>query len=157
MFALIKDDQVARYPYSVTDLKRDNPQVSFPQNMADESLLDFDVYRVYFSSQPDFDASTQRLQEIAPTYNGDAGRWEQVWQVVDKTVEDLSSETSAKAEEVRSERNRLLSESDWTQVLDAPVDQQAWLTYRHALREVPQQSGFPWEVEWPTLPDEAQA
>jgi hypothetical protein len=46
----------------------------------------------------------------------------------------------------------LLKESDWTQVADAPVDQSAWADYRQALRDVPQQSGFPQEVVWPTKP-----
>ena len=39
------------------------------------------------------------------------------------------------AERMRLHRDRLLKESDWTQVNDAPVDQQAWATYRQALRD----------------------
>ena len=53
----------------------------------------------------------------------------------------------------RSERNRLLAASDWTQVPDAPVDQQAWAEYRQALRDVPQQNGFPTDINWPTKPE----
>jgi len=52
----------------------------------------------------------------------------------------------------RSERNALLSQSDWTQVPDAPVDQSAWAGYRQALRDLPQQAGFPQEVVWPNPP-----
>ena len=55
-------------------------------------------------------------------------------------------------EEVRSQRDRLLKASDWTQVPDAPVDQQAWATYRQALRDIPQQEGFPESVVWPEKP-----
>ena len=40
-------------------------------------------------------------------------------------------------ERMRNHRDRLLKESDWTQVNDAPVDQQAWATYRQALRDFP--------------------
>lgn len=32
-------------------------------------------------------------------------------------------------------RNGLLAASDWTQLADAPVDQQAWAIYRQALRD----------------------
>jgi hypothetical protein len=53
---------------------------------------------------------------------------------------------------VRTKRNKLLAESDWTQVADAPVDQAAWATYRQELRDVPAQAGFPNAVEWPTSP-----
>jgi hypothetical protein len=55
-------------------------------------------------------------------------------------------------EEVRSMRNDKLSQSDWTQVEDAPVDQAAWATYRQALRDVPQQTGFPSNITWPEKP-----
>ena len=40
-------------------------------------------------------------------------------------------------ERMRLHRDRLLKESDWTQVADAPVDQQAWATYRQTLRDFP--------------------
>ncbi len=38
---------------------------------------------------------------------------------------------------MRIQRDRLLAESDWTQVADAPVDRQEWATYRQALRDLP--------------------
>ena len=57
------------------------------------------------------------------------------------------------AAQVRAQRNQLLSASDWTQTPDAPVDQAAWAVYRQALRDVPQQEGFPSSVVWPTEPE----
>jgi len=56
------------------------------------------------------------------------------------------------AAQARSQRDALLSQSDWTQVPDAPVDQSAWAEYRQALRDVPQQAGFPTEITWPQKP-----
>jgi hypothetical protein len=53
---------------------------------------------------------------------------------------------------VRTKRNKLLAESDWTQVADAPVDKAAWATYRQALRDITEQDGFPKEVNWPIEP-----
>jgi len=38
---------------------------------------------------------------------------------------------------MRLHRDRLLAQSDWTQVADAPVDRQAWATYRQQLRDFP--------------------
>ena len=57
------------------------------------------------------------------------------------------------ARDARATRDRLLRDSDWTQVPDAPVDQQAWAEYRQALRDVPQQAGFPTDIDWPTKPE----
>ena len=53
----------------------------------------------------------------------------------------------------RDQRNALLTQSDWTQVADAPVDQAAWATYRQALRDVPAQAGFPETIVWPIAPN----
>ena len=52
--------------------------------------------------------------------------------------------------EVRVERNRLLTDSDWTQLPDAPTDKTAWATYRQALRDITNQDD-PFNVTWPTL------
>ena len=62
------------------------------------------------------------------------------------------SEEGLLLRDTKAKRNFLLSASDWTQVADAPVDKQAWAEYRQALRDVPQQSGFPESVTWPTPP-----
>jgi len=54
--------------------------------------------------------------------------------------------------EVRRERDRLLTASDWTQVADAPVDPAPWATYRQALRDIPQDFASPDDVVWPEAP-----
>lgn len=63
-----------------------------------------------------------------------------------------NEELNRLGDEVRLERNRLLTETDWTQVADAPVDKAAWAAYRQALRDVPQQAGFPTSITWPVKP-----
>lgn len=53
----------------------------------------------------------------------------------------------------RSKRDALLAESDWTQLKDVPVEvSEQWQEYRQALRDVPQQEGFPFQVNWPSKP-----
>jgi hypothetical protein len=56
------------------------------------------------------------------------------------------------AKSVRTSRGEKLKDSDWTQVIDAPVDQAAWAAYRQALRDITSQDGFPWNIEWPEQP-----
>ena len=66
---------------------------------------------------------------------------------------DPAKSASKQATAARSERDILLSASDWTQVADAPVDQAAWATYRQSLRDIPQQAGFPSNIMWPSKPE----
>jgi hypothetical protein len=63
-----------------------------------------------------------------------------------------SMKDAEQAKAVRDDRTRRLSATDWTQLADAPVDKTAWATYRQALRDVPAQAGFPWNVQWPDTP-----
>jgi hypothetical protein len=56
------------------------------------------------------------------------------------------------AKSVRDSRTQKLKDSDWTQVIDAPVDQTLWAYYRQSLRDVTSQESFPWTIEWPVEP-----
>lgn len=62
-----------------------------------------------------------------------------------------ASADDRKGEEVRSERNQLLSETDWMAGSDVTMSDE-WRTYRQALRDIPSQEGFPNTVTWPTKP-----
>lgn len=55
-------------------------------------------------------------------------------------------------ERMRINRDRLLAESDWTQVADAPVDHAAWAAYRQALRDFPATWVPSEEVNFPEPP-----
>ena len=58
-----------------------------------------------------------------------------------------------KAAEVRQERNKKLTATDWTQTADVPqAVKDSYVTYRQALRDVTAQSGFPWTITWPVEP-----
>lgn len=61
----------------------------------------------------------------------------------------------ASADDVRAQRDALLTASDWTQLADVPAaTRTAWAPYRQALRDVPTQAGFPGAVTWPKAPSE---
>lgn len=54
----------------------------------------------------------------------------------------------------RARVKALLSESDWTQIDDAPQGKKgAWRQYRQALRNLSKQPGWPDDVTWPEPPD----
>ena len=54
---------------------------------------------------------------------------------------------------VKIQRNKLLALSDWTQLPDVPqATKDLWAPYRQALRDIPNQEGFPHEIEWPKSP-----
>ena len=66
-----------------------------------------------------------------------------------------SERTAEQANVVKAERDKKLAECDWRVIKalesNQPQDFQ-WASYRQALRDVPSQAGFPWEVIWPQEP-----
>lgn len=58
---------------------------------------------------------------------------------------------------IKKQRDNLLSETDWTDTASAPsrlgqTIYQQWQNYRQELRDIPSQSGYPFNVIWPTKP-----
>ena len=96
----------------------------------------------YRCQESDFDSSYSSALEEA--YNGEV------------TVEDIPMT----AEEARAQRDKLLADTDWTQVLDSPIDadtREAYRAYRQALRDIPEQEGFPHSITWPEPPVKVKA
>ena len=65
-------------------------------------------------------------------------------------IKDADRQTAASA--ARKERDRLLLACDWAVLPDAQTERTAWETYRQALRDVPEQVGFPYGIDWPIRP-----
>ncbi len=155
MYALIANGQVSKYPYSTGMLCADNPQTSFPESMTGDRLAEWNVFPVFETERPSVD-HTKIVTEDTPSFTD--GRWTQTWVVSDATEEQVQQLTQQQADLVRSERNALLTSSDWTQLSDSPLNslQKAdWLEYRSELRNIPEQPGFPWEVVWPVSPGQS--
>jgi len=56
---------------------------------------------------------------------------------------------------LRAKRDKLLEESDWTQLGDAPLDsdkKHLWKQYRQALRDLPGNTADPANPVWPKMP-----
>ena len=57
-------------------------------------------------------------------------------------------------DDIRSKRNNILRETDWTMTTGATVDQAQWAAYRQNIRDIPQtyKDKTPDDVVWPTQP-----
>jgi hypothetical protein len=151
MFVKITNGQVDQYPYTVGDLRKANPNVSFPKSIPNETLAQFGVYPVTLAPAPEFNARTHRLVTQQPTLVNSV--WTVTKSVVAKDQAQIDSENAQKAADVRQTRDRLLTETDWRFRSDMNPSQ-GWLDYCQALRDVPAQDGFPWNVTWPEAPQE---
>ena len=143
-------NDVLIYPYSESDLRKDFPNTSFPQSITPATLLDFGVYQVNYTTKPD--------EPLKKVYEGEPmlvnGEYFEDWIVEDCTEEEIQIRTDRQWEDIRVMRNQYLSQSDWTQLPDSPLNTEqktAWATYRQDLRDVTLQPD-PFNITWPTKP-----
>jgi hypothetical protein len=143
MFVKITNGQVEKAPYTIGEFRKAHPNKSFPKDILTNILEADGVYVIKETMHPTVDKNTHTYSWEVQSING---VWTQVWSTKQQ------DETVA-AKNVREERDRLLVKSDWTQVADSPVDLVSWGIYREALRNIPNQEGFPFNVEWPQKPE----
>jgi hypothetical protein len=139
-----------RYPYTINELKSENPNTSFPAVLTNEVLESFDVY--YVESTEYTDDYTKNIEEGTPILSDSS--YIQVWNITDATEEEISAKLEEKWVEVRIMRDALLAQSDWTQFQDSPISGTTlaeWQTYRQSLRDITSQSN-PYNLSWPAKP-----
>ena len=129
--------------YSIGQLRRDNPNTSFPKSPSDALLAVWDVYPYTVQDQPTVDYMTQTLTPTALAEVG--GAWTQGWDVSNLSVEDAGRN-------IRSQRDNQLQQTDWMALSDNTMAP-AWASYRQALRDITAQEGYPYSVIWPTKPE----
>ena len=76
--------------YSIGQLRRDNPQVSFPKDIPETTLAEYSVYPVTPSDQPTHDPATHRIEEGTPVQID--GVWTQAWNVIALTDEEVAQQ-----------------------------------------------------------------
>lgn len=152
MFALIESGAVAKYPVSLSDVRKKYPNTSFPQ-LGSCDLTAFGVYPVTAVASPSYDSEAEVVSEGTPVLTD--GNWTQVWTKSNLSDEVKAANATAKADAARNNRDMLLTNTDWRVSLATETGttlSDEWKTYRQALRDVPAQSGFPTNITWPTKP-----
>jgi len=75
------------------------------------------------------------------------------WVAEGNTAEAADTETLT-WDSIRSTRDQILRDTDWTMTTGATVDQAQWAAYRQTIRDIPQtyKDKTPDDVVWPTQP-----
>lgn len=143
----VENGQVKGYPQSL------------PQNWADVSnfyLLEDDHLRQYGWYPVRFVPATKTDNDVVIGQNFVVEETEvvQYEQVRPKTQEEIDQQNEGYWISVRSKRNFLLQESDWTQLSDNQLPdnkKSEWAGYRQQLRNITNQSD-PKNIIWPIKP-----
>ena len=139
-----------------SQIKNDNPNMSLPKEWNENVYEALGVDPVLPSSQPKPSAEYKIVVRNGAEQNSD-GDWVWAWaeqemfqEYTDQKGNVVTVQSQIAAKE-RRKRDELLSATDHYGLSDVTMSD-AMTTYRQALRDVPQQSGFPSTITWPEKP-----
>ena len=156
MYVKIVNNAVEVFPYSIKQLIKDNPNVSFPSSISDELLESYGVFPVVNDAPPTYDERTQHLTNSgSPVLRN--GTWTMTSTAVQKSAESIASFDENVLYGATLHRDSSLIQSDWTQMNDSPLANEvktAWATYRQALRDLTEHENWPnlADDDWPVEP-----
>lgn len=163
MFVKILNNTIVKFPYSFADLQQENPYSNFGSNTdicylysstEDAIKTGCQIQSVYILDQPEYDISQKKIvHQSSPQLVNNT--WQLGWDIIDLTTNEKNELNFKQKIKIREERNRLLQETDWTQLKDSPLDitkQNEFLEYRKLLRDISNQPSFPWNIIWPNKP-----
>jgi hypothetical protein len=146
----INQDQNIVYPYSIDQLKIDNPNTSFPEKINKVTLSEYGIHQVIdVTKGSDY---TKNYVETLPVLISNS--YYQNWDITNASEKEINERIENKWLEIRSVRNMILSECDWTQLPDSPLspeEKTKWSIYRQDLRDVTTQAD-PFNITWPIKP-----
>ena len=141
---------------TIDQLKKKHWNVSFPDRITSDILDNYGYDPILNGPQAKvsgpYEVSVRNgIEEIN-------GQWftkfivGPIFKTPEEKIEYKNRIDNSAAESIRSTRNNLLKQSDWTQIPDCTVDKTIWAEYRQQLRDISNQEGFPHNVVWPEEP-----
>lgn len=88
MYVLINNGSIEKYPYSIGELRKDNPHTSFPKNPSPAVLAEWNVFPVKSAAIPSVDPIMEDFREGTPEFVN--GEWVQVWIVTPASDEEIA-------------------------------------------------------------------
>ena len=148
------------------ELRRDNPNMSMPRVWGDSVCDALNVDPILAAPKPTEGIGQYQFVARNGAVQDANDNWVEAWEIRDMFADIEGGQTKAEqetayqtqldtsaAESNRSQRDRLLTETDWWAVSDRTMTS-AQTTYRTALRDLPTHSDWPHleDSDWPTKP-----
>ena len=146
MYAKIIDGTLAKYPYSIEEMRIENPDVAIDDEPTYEQLQACNAYPARRGPSPAHSSRTHSFT-LSFTDNEDGS----------VTIVPVAHELDRRIAEfnMRDARNNALTRCDWVMTRafeEGKAVPDDYLAYRKALRDLTSQEGFPYDYIWPEEP-----
>lgn len=138
-------------PITVGDYRNLFADTSFPPGgPSDEFLAANNAKKINL-----FKTHNRLTQKLVSCAAYDDGEFVSTVQVADLGADEIQAAKDSAMAQIRSQRNQLLKDCDWTQIADCTISNKTeWATYRQTLRDLPGTITEPRTfTEWPHNPD----
>jgi hypothetical protein len=125
------------------------PNTSLPQQLTENIINELGGDVVFEGSQVELTRYQISFYDGVELIEG---KWYTKYSVADMSADTKTVKDIEQAKYARFTRDTLLAKTDWRFRSDM-TPSQAWKDYCQALRDVPTQQGFPWDIIWPTQPE----
>lgn len=151
-YARIENNQPIEYPIFEGQLQERFPSMLVPLDPTND-LLPNGYVRVLPNNVMEFKWDCKYVESVPVCINGN---WYQGWDEIPLSVEEKTERQTVVANSVRKKRDMLLRESDILVMVDRwetydSLKKDSIRNYRQLLRDLPQQTEFPFNPQFPVL------
>ena len=138
LLRLLENGEI-EFPITIEELQKRFPQTSFAIPITESALPDGYMAVHIETNSPEYSLDSDQEYDLSPP-SWDGTKWVQrpiPRQMTEKGLNDIVNEKI-------KERNRLLAETDWTQLPDVPKGTaEKYVEYRQKLRDITKDPQFP--------------
>jgi hypothetical protein len=145
MYAKIIDGKLAKFPYTLEEMRAEYPDVWISDEPTDAELAACNAKRAVMGPSPTQSSRTHTFSLSFAANKDGSVTINRVSHELDRNIAEFN---------MRDARDSALTRCDWvmTRAFEEgkPVPAN-YIAYRKALRDLPAQKGFPYEYVWPVL------
>jgi len=145
MYAKIVDGELQKFPYSIEEMRSENPDLEIPDEPSDIDLALCSAKRAVVGPAPAKSSRTHWFQTTFSDNDDGSVTISYIAHELDRGLAEFN---------MRDARDSALTRCDWviTRAFEEGTAVPAnYLAYRQALRDLPSQPGFPYDYVWPIL------
>lgn len=157
-YAIIQNNAVVEYPVNPRVWNIQTESFNVPEYWPGGEL-NGKTYVYCHNNPPKAYPMKNAVENNRPVFDAATNLWYRGYDLVDATPTEIAERTQMQLQSIEDEKKYLIAEGLKARdaIENLPLEgQQEWDTYFTDLQNIESQASFPWDLTWPTRPDQVQ-